>query len=78
MSGATGQLHSRAEHCRASARKCRAGAHEAMDAVSRLRFLGLAGQWESMARDIDHIQRLREEMAEERAHWAHLAEVGFS
>jgi len=69
--------NSRAENCRAKAQGCRVRAREVLDEASRQQLLALADGWESMARDIENIERLWKEMAEERMQLAHQWKVGY-
>jgi hypothetical protein len=49
----------RAKKCRAYAEQCRACSELATSEATRKKFLKAAGQWETLAREIDDIERMR-------------------
>jgi hypothetical protein len=55
MSAAT----NRVKKCRAHAEQCRAWSELATSEATRKEFLKVAGQWETLAREIDDIERMR-------------------
>jgi hypothetical protein len=54
-----------AGECRARAAKCREAAERFANPETRQQLRDLAEHWESMARDIENIARMRRAMAEE-------------
>ena len=54
-----------AEECRSRARKCRDEATRVFDPAVRQQMRDLADHWESMARDIENIARMRKALTAE-------------
>ena len=71
------KLHSRAEHCRVRAEKCRAEAPRVADQAVQQQLLELALYWDWMAQDIEQIERMRETISEDKVRWERLQRSGF-